>query len=155
MASSDFTRAMAGKKAAIQKMREVQKNNFEQPTIQDGTYVVGVAANCGSTEKGVPYVRIDWVIQDEGEQNGKGWNATYWLDDEDPERDERNYSNLARAFMAILDVEEVCLDDGADIEQLIDMINQEKIYVKAKIVTKDGKNGKKYINTYWQKRVEV
>jgi hypothetical protein len=156
MASSAFTKAVAGKKRAMQKMKEVERNTFQQPTIEDGTYILGVTGECGVTEeKGVPYVRLDWVIQDEGPENGKGYQTTFWLENEDQEKEDKQFEILAKALLAILDVEEVNVEDAVDIEQYVDVINQGKSFVRTKIVTKESANGKKYINTYFQRRVEV
>jgi hypothetical protein len=155
MASSAFSKALASKKAAIQKMNEVEHVEYKPPVIPEGIYILAVDAEAGVTEKaGAPYVKLNWTIQDAGEEFGKSSNSIYWLDNNDEEQEAKTYQRLSRAFQALLDLEEVNVEDATDIEQLVDMVNDEKTYCTAKISSWQSKDGKKTgFNVYFKKRV--
>jgi hypothetical protein len=156
MASSAFSKALANKKESIAKMREVEAKVFTLPNIPKGNYTLAVDAEAGVTEnKGVPYVKFNWTIQDEGEYFGKSSNTIFWLDGEDDDRVDNEFKYLAKAFMALLDLAEVNVDDPQDIEQLVDMVNNDKVYCEASIQPWESASGKKGFRVYFNKKVAV
>lgn len=158
MATSQFSKALANKKQAMAKMREVEQKVFTLPTIADGEYTFAVDAECGVTDnKGIPYVKFNWSVQDEGPAFGKGNNQIFWLDGDDEEQVEKTFQRLAGAFMSLLDLTEVTVDDPQDIEQLVDMVNDEdnKTYATGKLSNWTSASGKKGFNLYFKKRVAV
>lgn len=158
MASSAFSKALAGKKASIEKMRNSKpKQGYTPPKIENGNYIFAVDAECGVTEaKGVPYVKFNWSIQDEGEYFGKSNNMIIWLDGfRDDESEDKTFDRLAKTFMALLDLEEVNVEDPQDIEQLVDMVNQEKIYCRGNLSNWTSSTGKTGFNVYFNKKVEA
>ena len=156
MASSAFSKALANKKASIAKMADVKAGNREYvlPNIDPGPYTFAVDAECGVTDnKNVPYVKFNWSIQTPGDFYGKGNNTVFWLDGDKPDQVDKTFERLAKTFMALLDLTEVNVEDPQDIEQLVDMVNDDKTLCEGKLTTWESEAGKKGFNVYFNKRV--
>lgn len=156
MASSAFVNALKGQKAAIKKMRDAQpKEGYVRPKIDKGTYILAVTAEAGITpNKEVPYVKFNWEVQDEGEFQGKGANHAIFLDGDDQDKVDKNFESLSLAFRALLDLEEVDINDAADIEAYVDAVNKQKVYCRSKVYPwgNDEKGG---FNVYFLERLEA
>ena len=157
MASVAFQKALAKRKDAaklMQTAQDAERPSFEVPNLPDAEYLVRVKATCGvSPNKGIPFVEFKWTIT-EGEYQGKGYNKTYWLENEDPEREEQDWTRLGRDLKTLLGVTDVTITDEQELNDLIEQVDNDTPYIQAR--TKSTTKGDKtYLNIFFNKRVEV
>lgn len=157
MPSVAFQKALAKKKDAVKLMQTAQdaeKKSFAAPTLPDAEFLVKVKATCGVLpNKGIPFVEFKWLIT-EGEYAGKGHSKTYYLEDEDPEREAQNWERLGKDIKTLLGVSEISITDEGELNDLIERIDNETPHVRSRTKSTESK-GKTYLNIYFNKREEV
>lgn len=157
MASSQFAKSLAKRKTTaklLQKAKEAEVNSgFEIPEIEDGKYVARIKAESGQTpKKDVPFVSFQWTIVDDSPFHGKGYNQTFFLENEDYEKLEKTYERMGKSFKAILGTSEIDLETPEDIEDRIADINEQKPLVRITIKNTEWQD-KRYMNTFFNERV--
>jgi len=161
MASTEFIKALKNKSAAKAAMKSLNSaeaggGGFQVPDVPDGVYIMAVKAECGITpNKAIPFVKLNWEIVDDTDYKGSKSNMTYFLEAENEDQLEMTFSSLGRAFKVLLGTENLDLEDAADIAGVVDQINDEDVYSECRVKNWKGKNDKKGINVYFNKRVYV
>ncbi len=155
MASSAFVKAMSGSKAAIRKMKDAKPREYTRPSIENGTYIFAVDAEIGVTpNKEAPYIKFNWSIQDDGPEKNKSSNSVFFTQNDDPDKEAQTLDNLALAFKALLDLEELNVQDAVDLEDLVAKVNEEKCYCRGKLKNW-GDSEKGGFNVYFQEKLIV
>lgn len=157
MASVAFQKAIAKKKNAAQLMKSANEaesgGDFSAPEIDDGAYIFRVSATCGmTTNKNVPFVELKWKIEDDSPFNGKGWNKTHYLENDDPDKEEKAWARLGKDLKTLTG-EEIDLSSGEDIDRIVDQINQSNPLVKGRIKNTE-QDGKTYLNIYFNELLD-
>ena len=153
MASSKFNASLKGRKKNFDSMKNAERRGFVLPTIEDGTYIFKVTAECGnSPKKDVPFVKLTWKIQDDERYFNTGSDTVFWLDGDNEEIVDRNFENLALALKALLDIEELVVEDATDIEHFVSMVNEADTYCRGRLNNWEA-GEKRGFNVYFNEKV--
>lgn len=136
MASSAFSKALDKKKNAARLLDKANKaevgGDFSTPDIPEGDYIVRVAASCGVTpKKGIPYVEFKWRIA-EGEYQGEGYRETFYLEDDNAEREEKTWIRLGKTLKVLSSRDVVTFDDMEELAEVVNEIDKENPVCKGK-----------------------
>jgi hypothetical protein len=158
MASSAFVKALDKKRNGenlLKKARDAEQQDFSPPEIPDDNYVARIRAKVGVTpNKNVPYAEFRWTISDDSGFYGKGYRQTFYLEDEDAEREEKNFEFLGKTLKVLTGNNELELESFDQIEELVKDIDAANPYCKITVKSGMGKKNK-WMSAYFNERVEV
>lgn len=168
MASAAFTKALLRKdnaKDLAKQVREAKAGGFTLPHIDNGKYIARVKASCGiSPNKNIPFVEFKWnvVANEDGTDTpfkDKGSNSSFYLEDEDQEREANNWKYLGKALKVLSSRPDIDNFDMQDLETIIDEINAEAPFVRVQLTKWQMKNGetvtKEGYRCYFNEKVDV
>ncbi len=170
MASTAFSKALDKRKNAAKLLDKANKaevgGDFSTPDIPADEYLARVKGSCGVTPKqGVPYVEFKWTIAD-GEYKGKGYRETFYLEDKDPEREEKTWNRLGKTLKVLSTRDVVTFEDFEELAAVVGEIDDETPLCKIKTTRWQTKKDKEaeaesgvYVESglgcFFNKRVEV
>lgn len=142
MASKEFAKALAKRKdiqSLMKQANDAKAGEFTVPDIEPGKYLVRVKLEGKVNPKtGVPMLEIRWTIVDDSPYNGKGSNDTYWLENDDAEREANTWKYLGRAIKVLTDDPDRQIEEVGDLVEIIEEVNAADPIVEITL--------KKYVN---------
>lgn len=153
MASNEFIKAL-GKRKNIQERlknaKNAERNSYALPDIPDGNYFARVKLiGKVNPKNGVPLLEIKWTIVDDSEWNGKGSTDTYWLQNDDPEREEKTWDILGKALKTLTGENDLELEEVGDLAAYIDSINDSNIVAEISLKRWKSAKGKEGFNVFY------
>ncbi len=151
MASKAFATALKKKTKPFTKSRKAKAGGFSKPDIDDGPYVVRIGAKA-RVINGKPVVDFPWTVA-RGTSKGVRFTHSIWLDNDDAEREQRNFDDLSTRLQVLgydMDSMEV-----ADIPDILEEIDSDKPLVRCNIKNWASDSGNSGINCYFNELLEA
>lgn len=170
MASAAFSKALDKKKNAAKLLDKASKaemgGDFSTPDIPADEYLARVKATAGVTpKKGVPFIEFKWTIA-EGEYKGKGYRETFYLEDDNADREEKTWNRLGKTLKVLSTRDTVTFEDFDELAEVVNEIDEDTPLCKIKTTRWQNKKDKEteaetgiYVESglgcFFNKRVEV